>query len=30
MLRYKNIPLLMMIFSVDVFFWATIAYIIYR
>lgn len=30
MLKFKNLPTLLMIFSVDVFFWATIAYIIYR
>lgn len=30
MLKYKNIPLLLMVFSVDVFFWATVTYIYYR
>jgi len=30
MLKYKNIPLLITIFSVDMFFWGTVAYIIYH
>lgn len=30
MLKYKNIPLLMIVFSVDVFFWATVTYIYYH